>query len=187
MHPVIEAAGRHGELPNWAQLGEDRRAHVERVAGLLSEWAAELGLSEDEAVRWRAAGRLHDALKDAPLSELRDLVPPNGWPDPLLHGPAVAGRLARDRVADEGFLLAVAYHSVGHASFDDLGVHLYLADYLEPGRPDERHRDELRARMPGGRAGVLPDVIRRRIGRQLTDEQAILPASVGFWNRAVGG
>lgn len=186
MHPVIEAAGRRGELPDWAQLGEDRRAHVERVAELLSDWAGELGLAEAETVRWRAAGRLHDALKDAPPSELRELVPENGWPGPLLHGPAVAGRLARDRVADEGFLLAVAYHSVGHPSFDDLGVHLYLADYLEPGRSDAGHRGELRARMPGGRTDVLPDVIRRRIGRQLAASQPILAASVGFWNRAVG-
>jgi len=185
MHPVIEAAGRRGVLPEWARLGEKRRAHVERVSGLLAEWADELGLPEAEAVRWRAAGRLHDALKDAPASELRAAAGEDDWPDPLLHGPAAAGCLARSGVTDEPFLLAIAYHSVGHPSFDDLGVHLYLADYLEPGRPDAGHRDALRARMPGDPEKVLPRVIRRRIERQLATGQTILLPAVGFWNRAV--
>lgn len=185
-HPLVEAAGRRGELPEWAELSEPRRGHVRRVSALLDEWSAVLGLPEEEQLRWRAAGLLHDALKDAPVEELRDLVTDENWPDPVLHAPAAAVRLAREGVDDEGLLLAVAYHSVGHPSFDELGVHLYLADYLEPGRADAGHRAALRERMPGGRRDVLPEVIRRRIEAQLDARYVVLPAAVGFWNRAVG-
>src|SRR3989449_4292320 len=45
-----------------------------------------------------------------------------------------------------------SYHSLGHARWDDVGKMLYLADYLEPGRPFDReaHR-ALAARVPGER------------------------------------
>jgi len=185
VHPVIEAAGRRGELPSWVQLTEKRRAHVERVAGLMLEWAQALGLSEEERTRWEAAGRLHDALKDAPTGELRDLVGEEQWPEPLLHAPAAAGCLLRDGVDDEELLLAVAYHSVGHPAFADLGEHLYLADYLEPGRSDTPERRELREAMPAERGRVLPRVIRRRLERELAAGHTILPAAIGFWNRVV--
>lgn len=186
MHPLIDAAGRRGEFPAWAELGDHRRAHVERVAALLAAWAETLGLSDDERVRWRAAGRLHDALKDAATPALRDLVDDgDSWPEPLLHGPAVSARLVREGVDDDEFLLAVTYHSVGHPSFGALGEHLYLADYLDPGRPETGERRALRDAMPDGRDEVLRGVIRRRIEHQLAAGRAVLPAAVDFWNRTV--
>lgn len=186
MHPLIEAAGRRGEFPAWAELDDHRRAHVERVAALLGAWAETLGLSDDEQIRWQAAARLHDALKDAPAPALRALVDDDdSWPESLLHGPAVAARLAGQGVEDDEFLRAVAYHSVGHPSFGELGEHLYLADFLEPGRPEAGDRQALRDAMPAGRKDVLPGVIRRRIEHQLIDGRAILPAAIEFWNRTV--
>lgn len=185
MHPLIEAAGRRAEFPGWAELSDHRRAHVERVAALLGLWAETLGLPEAEQVRWRAAGRLHDALKDAAIPALRELVDDDSWPEPLLHGPAVSARLAREGVDDEEFLLAVACHSVGHPSFRALGEHLYLADYLDPGRPEANDRQALRDAMPAQREEVLPRVILRRIEQQLEARRPILPASVLFWNRTV--
>lgn len=185
MHPLIEAAGRRGELPVWAELNDHRRAHVERVAALLALWAETLGLSENEQIRWRAAGRLHDALKDASTTNLRELVGDDSWPDPLLHGPAVSARLAREGVEDDEFLLAVAHHSVGHPLFGALGEHLYLADYLDPGRPETGDRQAFRDAMPAGKDDVLPRVIRRRIEYQLAEGRPVLSASVDFWNRTV--
>jgi HD superfamily phosphohydrolase YqeK len=186
MHPLIEAAGRRGEFPAWAELNDQRRAHVERVAALMAAWAEALGLSEDEQIRWRAAGRLHDALKDAATPALHDLVDENSWPESLLHGPAVSALLAREGVEDEELLLAVAYHSVGHPSFGALGEHLYLADFLDPGRSDTGDRQALRDAMPGGRDHVLPRVIRDRLEQQLAEGRVVLPAAVEFWNRTVG-
>ncbi|MFW6089109.1 MAG: hypothetical protein ACODAB_05110, partial [Gemmatimonadota bacterium] len=144
-----------------------------------------LGLPEDEQIRWRAAGRLHDALKDAAVRDLRALVDDPSWPEPLLHGPAVAAQLAGEGVEDDEFLLAVSFHSVGHPSFRALGEHLYLADYLDPGRPETGDRQALRDAMPAGREDVLPQVIRRRIEHQLGERRPILSDSIDFWNRAV--
>src|SRR5687767_6850364 len=63
MHPVVAAAAR-GELPGWAVAGAARREHIARVAGLLDSWAVGLGLQGVERARWRAAGWLHDALRE---------------------------------------------------------------------------------------------------------------------------
>lgn len=183
MHPVIEAAGRDGTLPEWSRISEARRAHVERVAALLDDWAGALGLSGAERTRWIAAGRLHDALKDATTPDLQALVADERWPEPLLHAPAVAARLASEGVDDEEFLLALRYHSIGHPDFAALGEHLYLADYLEPGRSDTDERVALRDGMPKERADVLPVVIRRRIEAQLANGDVVMPAAIDFWNR----
>lgn len=182
VHPILAAAAV-GELPDWAVCGESRRRHAERVAELLDNWSTNLGLDERERARWRAAGFLHDALKDAPPPDLRHDVDP-GWPAPVVHGPACAARLQAEGVDDEEFLLAVAYHSVGHPSFQALGEHLYLADYLEPGRKrgaDERAR--LRASMPGARIPTLRTVIAHRLERLVSREQPIMEETVAFWNR----
>lgn len=190
LHPIVQAAGGSpGRLPPWARIGPGRREHVERVAALLDEWAAELGLSGADRVRWRAAGRLHDALKAADADSLRPLVPgaDGPWPDSLLHGPACAARLRAEGVDDESLLAAVAHHSTGHPALDDLGRYLYLADYLEPGRSaDPDLCGALRARLPSDRRAVLREVAARRIGGLLERGLPILPTSIEFWNRLVG-
>ena len=109
-------------LPPWAQVSAKRRAHIERVAGLIAEWADAMGVAATERGRWLKAAYLHDALRDAPLA------------DQLAHGPAAADRAAREGETDQGVLDAVRYHTVGYAGWDDAGRMLYLADFLEPGR-----------------------------------------------------
>jgi HD superfamily phosphohydrolase YqeK len=183
MHPLVEAAGRSGALPDWTACRPDRRAHAARVAQLMGEWASDLGLDEGERVRWKAAGHLHDALKDAPTGELRSLVGP-GWADTLLHGPACAERLREDGVRDEELLLAVACHSTGHPEFGALGEFLYLADYLEPGRSFlAAERAELRARLPAERREVLIAVMRERVAKLMSREIPLRLDSIRFWNR----
>ena len=185
MHPVVERAGRAAELPAWARCDEPRREHARRVGDLLLEWAAKLGLPEAEQVRWRATGVLHDALKDAPESELRALAG-DGWPAPVLHAPACSARLAEDGVDDEGMLQAIRYHPVGHPDLGDLGEYLILADYLEPGRSgDDDSRERLRRNLPGGRRAALRSVLRDRLERLLVRDRPLMPCSVEMWNRVV--
>ena len=71
-HPLVSAAAA-GSLPGWAVAGGERRAHMARVAALLEAWARDLGLGNRDILRWRAAGYLHDALRDASPAELRSL------------------------------------------------------------------------------------------------------------------
>ncbi len=157
-----------------------------RVAALLTQWAGDLGLPGDEAVRWAAAGWLHDALRDADPRELTEFIDPadRDFPAPLLHGPAAAKRLV-DSV-DPRLVVAIRYHTIGHPSLDELGRALYLADFLEPGRSfAPEWCENLRARMPRGRADVLVEVASSRIRHLLDQRQPIRPETAAFWSSLV--
>jgi len=184
VHPLIERAAR-GELPSWAEATPERREHMSRVAGLMEEWAGGLRLSQAEQVRFRAAGFLHDTLRDAEPETLRHRVPPalQRLPERVLHGPAAAERLRNDGVADGELLLAVAYHTLGHCSFGLLGRALYLADFLEPGRDLLNDwRRALRSRMPGEVGAVLSTVLGARIAHLVERGGRLRPETVAFWN-----
>jgi HD superfamily phosphohydrolase YqeK len=162
-------------LPAWAVASAERRAHIERVAGLLSAWALALALADDERARWLKAAWLHDALRDAPaVTELE-------------HGPMAAERAAHDGERDQGVLDAVRYHSLGYARWDDVGKMLYLADYLEPGRPfDHELRRSLAGRVVTERDAVLKQVAARRIARVIDSRWPLAQLTVDFWNSLVG-
>jgi HD superfamily phosphohydrolase YqeK len=163
-------------LPTWAVVTPDRRAHIERVAALIGEWADHLGVEPGERARWLRAAWFHDALRDAPAASELD------------HGPMCADRLSAQGERDQGVLDAVRYHSLGYAGWDEVGRMLYLADYLEPGRRfDPEGRARLRSRMPGERHAVLRDVARRRIERQLRSDWPLGVETVAFWNALVSG
>lgn len=180
LHPIIAAAA-DGKLPDWAVVEAERLPHLSAVAGLLGCWADELGLSHQDQRRWRAAGWLHDALRDADpetLNPLRADIPPE-----LRHGPAAAERLAEAGVSDDELLEAIRCHTLGSAGLRRLGRFLYLADYLEPGRmfaPVESA--VLRARLPNDAEAVLRIVCERRLKRMLAGGRPIYPETVEFWN-----
>ena len=188
LHPIVLAAAR-GELPDWAVARPVRREHMARVAALLDTWAAALSLSEDDRVRWRAVGYLHDALRDERPDALRSQVPPERrtLPAAVLHGPAAAERLRRDGVRDEELLAAVACHTIGGEGLGALGRALYVADYLEPGRKygTEWHA-LLRDRMPRDLNGVLREVVGERIRRGRESRRPIAQETLALWNELEG-
>jgi HD superfamily phosphohydrolase YqeK len=189
LHPTLLRAAE-GELPDWAEVGAPRHAHILRVLRLMADWAEALNLGAEERTRWMAAATLHDALRDASPESLRPNVPP-GLRDlegSALHGPAAAERLRAGGVDDPGLLRAIAYHTIGHPEWDELGCALYVADYLEPGRP---FRQEERAawakRFPSDPHGVLIEVLRTRISRCLERGWPLRAETVGLWNSRVRG
>ncbi len=181
---VIERAAA-GELPPWAEVGPKRRAHIERVAALLAQWAASAGLSAEERTRWTSVGYLHDALRDADPEKLRRAVPPGlvDLPAGILHGPAAAERLREDGVDDADLLRAVAFHTLGHPEFGRLGRALYVADFVEPGRDfHNAWRAKLRERVPAGLDGVALEVAGARIAHLVERRMELRAETVGFWN-----
>jgi HD superfamily phosphohydrolase YqeK len=161
-------------MPAWSVAGAARRAHVERVVALLSQWAAAMQVPAADAERWLRAAWLHDALRDAPDA------------DEFAHGPLAAERAAGEGERDRGVLDAVRFHSVGYAGWDDVGRMLYLADYLEPGRAHDRDaRAALAVRVPRERDAVLREVARRRITTALESGWALPAETVRFWNSLV--
>ena len=172
------------ELPAWAQITEKRRQHIQRVTTLLDEWAAKLSLPADEAIAWHDAGRLHDALRDAPEDVLREMGGDSPeYPIEMLHGPAAAEQLARDGERRTELLDAVRYHTVGSAEWGRLGRALYMADYLEPGRKFSRaDRAYLAAQAPYAFDATFRQVVRARLEWSLREGMRLYPEAVVLWN-----
>jgi 2-amino-4-hydroxy-6-hydroxymethyldihydropteridine diphosphokinase len=158
-------------LPEWAEVGRKRRAHIRRVVALIEEWADAMDVPARERDRWLRAAWLHDALRDARL------------PQGASHGPAAADRAARDGEVDRGVLDAIRYHSVGYAAWDDAGRMLYLADNLERGRKGRRkERARLARRVPRDRDGVLRAVVGWQMELDLASGRSIDPRTLELWN-----
>jgi HD superfamily phosphohydrolase YqeK len=154
----------------------------------MESWALAFERDPDEPGRWRAAGMLHDALRDASTAALRSMAGSivEGLPDSLLHGPAAAHRLREDGVRDEPLLRAIQWHTLGHPDLDRLGRALYLADHLEPGRPyDPGLNAHRRERVRHAMDEVLREVAADRIARTVRQGYPLLEPTVRFWNGIV--
>jgi HD superfamily phosphohydrolase YqeK len=187
VHDVLVAAAE-GALPEWAVASPERRAHMGRVAELLGSWALAGGRGEQETIRWRALGQLHDVLRDEDFETLRACVPPDlrSLPGEILHGPAAAERLRVEGVDDGRLLRAIAFHTLGDPAFDDGGRALYAADFLDPGRSFlAEWRAELRRRMPQALDDVVFEIARARITNLVERGSTIRPRSLAFWNALV--
>jgi HD superfamily phosphohydrolase YqeK len=185
LSPLARAAAA-GDLPDWASLSTRRLAHMGRVAALLGEWAEELHLPAEERMRWLAVGWLHDVLREEDPEKLRLEVPESlgDLPPAVLHGPAAAERLAG--ALDDEALDAIRYHTIGHPGLGRLGRALYLADFLEPGRPFlTEWRAELRARMPGEMNAVLTEVLASRLRHLVEGFRPLRPETARFWSALV--
>lgn len=171
-------------MPSWAAVTERRLAHITRVTELLDQWADALRLPGDDAQAWHDAGRFHDALRDAPESELRRLA--GELPDytvDMLHGPAAANRLLAEGESRPELLDAIRYHTVGSARWGRLGRALYMADYLEPGRKFSRaDRAYLAEQVPHDFDGTFRQVLRARLEWSLREGMKLFPEAVALWN-----
>jgi HD superfamily phosphohydrolase YqeK len=176
------AVNRQG-LPQWAQVGARRRAHIDRVAALLRAWATSMRLDHETARAWLEAGAWHDALRDATTEELRRITGNKTLPEGLLHGPAAAIMLERDGETRRSVLDAVRYHTVGWAKWDTVGKALYMADYLEPGRKFlAEDRQFLATQVPHNFDGVFRQVVRFRLEWSIREGNYLYPETVELWN-----
>lgn len=170
-------------LPSWAQVSHKRRGHIARVTALLAQWAMDMHIPASERVAWIDAGRYHDALKDAPERELRALAGDMAYEPEMLHGPAVASFLERAGEERVGVLLALRYHTVGYLHWERTGRALYMADFLEPGRPfSRRDRAFLTAQVPHDFPGVFRQVVRAKLEWSLHQGHSLFPETVALWN-----
>ena len=171
------------ELPPWAIVSKERRAHIVSVMVLLGQWASAMQIDSEERRAWLDAGRWHDALRDAPPERLHALVADTRCQTEMLHGPAAAARLAAEGEQRGDVLEAIRYHTVGSAQWARTGRALYMADFLEPGRQfARRDRAFLAAEVPHDFAGVFRQVLRMRLEWALREGHTLFPESVALWN-----
>lgn len=170
-------------LPEWAQVSPKRRAHIERVVALLERWAAEMKLPDDEASRWKTAGILHDALRDAPEAMLRALTGEGTLAAEILHGPAAAVRAEQEGERRQDVLGAVRDHTIGSPEWQRTGKALYLADFLEPGREFlASERAFLADQVPRDFDGAFRQGVRLRIEWSLNQGGELFAQTVALWN-----
>lgn len=169
------------ELPPWAKVSKGRRKHIARVTKLLATWADAMHLSPADRRTWIDAGRFHDALRDASVEELRELAGSSIAEVELLHGPAVAARLARDGESRQNLLDAIRYHSIGSEKWDRVGRALYMADYLEPGRKfDMERRARLGALVPTDFDEAFRQVVAARMEYARVNNFTVYPESAAL-------
>ncbi len=161
-----------------------------RVADLMNEWGKALGLPKKQRRRWKAAAWLHDSVKEEAPAELRKVL--RGrlrlLPDNVVHGPAAAALLRRDGVIDEPLMQAISYHTLGHPMFETIGLALYAADFLEPGRRSRKKwRAELRERAPEDMDGVVHEIVGARIRFLMKKGRPVRPETIALWNVGAEG
>lgn len=171
------------DMPGWAHVKPKRLEHIGRVVALLEEWAAKLKLPADEASRWRAAGILHDALRDAPEPMLRALSGEGQRPVEILHGPAAAVRAEQDGERRADVLDAIRYHTIGSPTWERTGKALFLADFLEPGRKFlKTERRAIAARVPRDLDEAFRRCVQMRLEWSLREGKELFPETVALWN-----
>ena len=173
-------------LPAWAKVSEKRLTHITRVTALLDRWATELQLPPDEARDWHDVGAWHDALRDAPEAELRQWAAQADLPVTVLHGPAAANRLASEGETRTDVLEAIRWHTLGNPQWARTGRALYMADFLEPGRPFARSEREFLARtLPRDFDGVFRQVVQLRLEWTLREGKPVFPETAALWNQVL--
>ena len=126
-------------------LTESRYAHSVRVAEYARHLAKEYKKEGVSSALAYFTGLAHDICKKCSDEELVKLVEADGLGIDnveknrlnLLHGRASAIVLQKKfGINDESVLKAVAFHTFGYEGIDALGKIIYIADKIEPGRPD---------------------------------------------------
>ncbi len=124
-----------------AHVKKSRYEHSERVASMCSLLCSHYGL---DAEKGYLAGIGHDMCKDMDDEKVTKTAAKDGLPileieknkPSLLHGRAAA-ILMKEKfgINDSDILEAVAFHTSGKLGMCDLTKCLFLADKIEPGRP----------------------------------------------------
>ena len=130
---------------------KSRYEHSVRVAQMCARLCRQYGLDSDKGY---LAGIGHDMCKDFPENQLLELASKDGneileyekeHPS-LLHGRAAAVTMKEKfGIKDSDILEAVANHTSGVMNMCDLTKCLFVADKIEPGRPQstEEYRNNL--------------------------------------------
>ena len=132
-------------------VDEERYNHSMRTAMMLAELCRNYGLDEEKGF---VAGIAHDMCKKSTEEELLSLAKKDGRPvsgiesqkTSLLHGRAAAVLIQEKFGVTDGEVIdAIANHTFGSADSCDFALLLFVADKIEPGRPQST--DEYRARL----------------------------------------
>ncbi len=155
-------------VQNWVKerVSQKRFSHIVGVAQTAKKLAEQFSQDRELAYKAELAGWLHDACKEVKDKELIEQAKAYGLQlDPveeqnghLLHGPVAAQFVRRTfGLEDQEILNAIAEHTLGAVNMTLLSKIVFLADAIEPGRPDE-YADPIREpiKVTSVRDNILP-------------------------------
>ncbi|MCR4821706.1 MAG: bis(5'-nucleosyl)-tetraphosphatase (symmetrical) YqeK [Treponema sp.] len=162
---------------------ESRYEHSVRTAQMLALLCKNYGLSEEKGY---LAGIAHDMCKDFSDEELINLAKKDGKEisplelklPALLHGRA-AGVLIQEKfgVKDREIIDAIANHTFGSVDSCDLALLLFVADKIEPGRPQST--DQYRKKLLSLSChGIVLAVLNENIEYLNSKGKSVAPASL---------
>ncbi len=162
---------------------ESRFEHSERTAKMLADLCRNYGLDVEKG--W-LSGIAHDMCKDLTDEELIELSKKDGSEITelelgmpfLLHGRAAAVRIQEMfGVTDPEIIDAIKNHTLGSVDSCDLALLLFVADKIEPGRPQST--DDYRADlMKLSRHGIVLSVLEENIDYLKKHGKDAAPASM---------
>ena len=133
------------------ELKYSRFIHSLGVAFTAASLAERYGVDMHKA---ETAGILHDCAKYVDVEKMESLCVKNGLPvtemergsAALLHSKA-GSILARTKygIEDEEILNAIRYHTTGRPAMTLLEKIIFISDYIEPGRDQAPHLEEIRS------------------------------------------
>jgi predicted HD superfamily hydrolase involved in NAD metabolism len=168
------------------RLKSSRFEHTRGVARMAVELAERHGVDPERAAR---AAWLHDCGKGLEREEQLKLLgrcgadaEEKGMP-PLWHAP-VGAWLAKKEYGekDPEILRAIRFHSTGAPGLTSLQKLLFVADYIEPGRPDWAELKELRPLARKDLAAAFIEVLRCKMADLLEHKRPLHSRSVKAWH-----
>lgn len=166
-------------------LSTDRFEHSVRVAETAAFMCGLYGISKEKGY---LAGISHDICKEIPKSQMIEFAKKDGFPiedfesekPGLLHGRAAAVFL-REKfgIDDKDVLESIAFHTFGKTGLCDLGKIIFIADKIEPGRPQstDEYRTHLFA-MPLDEITYL--VVKENCDYLVSHDKIPAPISIDF-------
>lgn len=140
------------EIRSYAEknLSKERYEHSVRVAETAAFMCGLYGLDKNLGL---VAGIAHDICKEIPSEEKIALAKKDGKPiegleakiPDLLHGRAAGMKVSEFGIYDKNLVEAIANHTFGQKGLSDIGKILFVADKIEPGRPQST--DEYRKNL----------------------------------------
>ncbi|WP_191017544.1 bis(5'-nucleosyl)-tetraphosphatase (symmetrical) YqeK [Treponema zioleckii] len=153
-NPLFERIRGYAEK----NLSKSRYEHSMRTAQTAAELCRLYGLPD--SLGW-ISGIAHDICKEIPADKMIALAKRDGNvisqleldKPALLHGRAAAIKVQDEfGISDKNIIDAIANHTLGAVGLCDLGKILFVADKIEPGRPQstEEYRKNLYSKSLNG-------------------------------------
>lgn len=165
-----------------ASVKKSRYEHSLRVAAMCARICRFYGLDADKGY---LAGIGHDMCKDLEIPKMIELAERDGNPvsdfelnkPSLLHGRAAAVMMKEDfGIDDRDILEAVANHTSGKKGMCDLTKALFIADKIEPGRP-QASAEYIEAKFRLSLNGMLYSVLKENYDYLNKKGYEVMPGS----------